>query len=218
MSVDYFDRASSTQHGKEILVPPRFVQNNKASTTYTEVNKGVPQFSTEAICMLCRKSRFVMLSEFPDNHLGNKRKMYFCAEQLPGNCFFIPGGCTAHLCCRIIDALGDNSKGMLGDVYSAKYVCYLAGHYNWIYRVLKRMLEDELDVAPRRRVRDVDMARWRQHAQAVVEQTILRKGLHTRSRLDGEDDALHPAHRGTSCVTKPSSCLTCARATGVLRK
>lgn len=195
MAVSFHDAAAATDHHRDIFVPPRFVQNNKASTTYDAVNKGVLQFSIEAIGVICKSARFLMLSEFPDNHKGNKRKMFFSAAALPSNCFFIPGGCTVHLCCRIIDALGTVSKGMLGDVYSAKFVCHLAAHYNRLYRVLKLLLEDELEVVPRRRVRDADLLSWRAHAEAVVAHTLMRKCVYTRGRLDDEDDALHPSHR-----------------------
>ena len=87
MTICYFDNEGQTQHARDIFVPPRYIQNNKGSTTYTAVNKGVPQFSIEALCDMCKSARFIMLSEFPDNHGGNRRKMFFAAEQLPGDCF-----------------------------------------------------------------------------------------------------------------------------------
>jgi hypothetical protein len=96
MQVCFHDSVTDTEHSHEVLVPPRMVQNTKASTVLHAVDSGVPEFSLSNIIKLCAALRFMLLSEFPDNASSNKRKLFACAMRLPLNCFFVPGGalCT----------------------------------------------------------------------------------------------------------------------------
>eukprot|EP00959_Pyramimonas_sp_CCMP1952_P067815 1415320-Pyramimonas_sp.AAC.1 len=74
-----------TKHQKDLLVLPRFVQDNKASTIHTAVEEGCRPFDIARISELCESVEWVMYADTPDNAKPNKRKQWFAASELPSN-------------------------------------------------------------------------------------------------------------------------------------
>lgn len=189
MTVSCFLEDSQAWVRQDILCPPRMLQNSGASVVCKAVNAGVPSFSVDGIKDICKGARFVLLAEFPDSASSNFRKLHACAPRLPENCLFVPGGCTAHLCTRVVEAMGADHPSLLGDVYSAKFVSHLSSHYNSLCRALDGVLS-EVRIVERRHVSDQDFELWQRHARRAVEHTILRKASYARGRLACQDHSL----------------------------
>lgn len=167
---------------RDILVPPRIIQNTGASTVYAAFNKGVPQLSVDSITELCADLKYILIAECPDNASSNKRKMYATAARLPANALMIIGGCVVHHAQRAVNAIGGK---VIGDLYSAKFLTHLNSHYAHLFRTLRKLVDEELLVIPRRNVREEDVRQWEVHTAGVMSHTTLRKQLHTRGRLTG---------------------------------
>ena len=186
-------RSASETDTRDVLVPPRVVGNNQASTVYRAVNTGVPEFSVEAINQLCGHLKYVLVSECPDNHSGNRRKVYATAQRLTApNALVVPAACAVHQCNRIVDSLDTD---LLGDVYAAKFVVHLSSYYSHLYRTLRQLVADELVIIPIANTTAAERRTWRAHSQSVLDNTVMRKTLFTRGRLDETGDSIGPAAR-----------------------
>jgi hypothetical protein len=175
-------------HNHIVHVPPRILENQKASTIYRACNLGIPQLSIDGVTKLADMVRFLLIDECPDHAASNKKNMFFALSKYPANVFFIPGGCGVHSCHRIIVNIGE--RKLLGDAYAAKFVMHLSSHYNRMYRQLHELVRSELLVLPRNSVTDADVQAWAAHAEAVLEHTLFRTAHQTRGRLDDVDNSL----------------------------
>ena len=102
MTVAWWSGTVLTQ--RQIIVPPRFVENGKASTLYRAVDSGCGQLDLNGIAELCKTLPWVFLVENPDNAKPNRRKMWATHARLPKNCLYVPIGCCVHSCYRIVEA------------------------------------------------------------------------------------------------------------------
>ena len=103
-----------------------------------------------------------------------KRKIWYAASQMPRNVLFLAGECAAHQVNRIHSDAG-NVKSQVGDLYSLKLVCRVANNANRLYRMLERMVRDELDVVERIHVPGADLARWQARQAEVLDHTVFRE-------------------------------------------
>jgi hypothetical protein len=168
-----------------VHIPPRILQNQKASCLYTAIAAGCPELSPTSLADLAKFCRWILLVEFPDGASSNKRKMFFVAAELPGNVLFIPGTCCVHAAHRVVaklEKLGGKYT-LVGDTYACKFVMHLSSHYNRMYRILRSLIKGELLVMPRDSVSNSDYAAWAAHADGVLEHTVFRQAHHTRGRL-----------------------------------
>ena len=51
------------KHSRRIIVPPRVLQNQKASNSYDAVNDGVPQFSVNGLIKLASQVQYILLRQ-----------------------------------------------------------------------------------------------------------------------------------------------------------
>lgn len=190
MQIHYHHTGSHTTHSRDIIVPPRLLQNQNASTLFNAINTGVPQLSCASLLELSSSVRFMLFTETPDNAACCKRKMIATANRMPQNIFFVAGGCVGHHCYRVIGSLNElGDATTLGDIYTAKFMVHLASHYNSLWHDLKRLV-DELEIVKRCDVSDADFQSWSEHREGILQHTLLRQNQLTRGRLCGEGDAL----------------------------
>lgn len=123
-------------------------------------------------------TRFVLISEVPDNASANFKKLAYSAKQLGLRVFMAFAGCGAHRVHRIIANTIDEDE-LVGNVYAVQLVCRIPSHYARIVRVLRAMVDDELVV-----IRGPPDPRWVQHTKAVFRHTMLRSRDFVRGRLD----------------------------------
>ena len=189
MTVAWWHGTVLTQ--RKIIVPPRFVENGKASTLYRAVDSGCGQLDVKGIAKLCEAVPWVFLAENPDNAKPNRRKMWATNARLPKNCLYVPTGCCVHSCYRIVEAATPKygKLTLSGDLYALVYVCHIYSHVNQLYKALTDIVEREVDILYEWEVTDQQREEWETYGRAVLEHTVMRHTLHTRARLEGGDDA-----------------------------
>lgn len=171
---------------RTVLVPPRFIQDGRASTVYRAVNDGVKSLCVDtALPLLCEEMRWIMICETPDNAGANQRKMWATAERLPRNCLFIGSGCCVHHCHRIVASVtqAPGHLSLMGDIFATKFVTHISSNYCHLSRALKELLQEELLVLHSSQVSAAERAEWEQHTMQIVEHTIHRRARYTRGRL-----------------------------------
>ena len=206
-------RTQTGRMSRTVLVGPRILQNQRASCLITAVNKGVPQFSIDALNKMCAEAGYtgyLIFMETPDNAKACKRKVYATMQRLNKSqrVLFVAGGCAAHKLQRIV-LHQEGAKTMVGDLYAIKYVAESPAVLNRLRRVLEDMVEEELDIIPSDKVSEADAAKWLSHTNEVLEHTLLRQLHHTRARLDqssGQDcDAVFEDGVGKDSLLKRKS-------------
>ena len=186
MTVHY--RLGNVVHHRSILVMPRVLPDQTASSIFSACETGIPEFRMEALNGLCGHLKYLLYTETPDGASAAERKGFGTANFLEriANAFYILLACVVHSVHRIVVSIVKEEK-IIGDIYAAKYVSHLGTHFARLYRVLHQIVFRELEFVDRNLIDDAEFERWRQHVEDVLEHTFMRRQTCVRARAAGDD-------------------------------
>lgn len=174
------DGATSMQR---FTLPPRLLQNGKASTIATAVETAAPSLSVESLKSMADRSpeQVVLMEEVVDRSRANQRKLAFTAEQLREHprIFYHTGiGCVVHNLNRMLSDSIDE-QATIGNVHAVQFVMSIAGRRAALQQALRELIASELVI-----MQGPPPDEYRAHSAQVVSHTLLRALEHTRGSVD----------------------------------
>lgn len=181
-----------------LTIPPQFLQRGNASTIF-EATEGVhAALSLNALASLADRGTVVVVSEPVDGCSANIRKRAAWAARAsasPSLLSHSTDSCAVHKLNRMVTKT-INEQSTIGDLHAVQYVLSLSSRRNALMLAVKSIIQEELLI-----VYEEPPAMFREHAQAVLEHTLLRTLRHVRGSVtdgwapsDGRCATRHAAH------------------------
>ena len=194
---------NSGSQSNEIIMTPRIVERNNASTLYGAIQDAIgPTFNIEGLHKLSKHQEVIIFSQVPDAAKYVKRFRKFFSKQLPTNCLSLDISCVIHRLCRIF-TLAVREDALCGHGHAINFISTHPSKKKQIQEAAHAIEDEELLVIFTEPPPEVT-----QQTQRILDHTVLRREGMIRGRIiDGACafPGKHRAQRGKERCDKLKS-------------